>query len=224
MKTVAKTALSSGLGLVVFVLLVFGPAGTFDYWQGWVLLGVFTASTLIPSGYLLGTNPAALERRMHSGPMAETRPVQKAVITVALVTMTAMIVVSALDHRHSWSEVPPAACLTGAALVAIGLCISMLVVIQNGYAAANITVEEGQTLVSTGLYRLVRHPMYLGNVILMLGIPPALGSYWGLLFVIPGLLVLALRIGDEERLLTSELAGYADYTRQVRCRLLPYVW
>ena len=100
----------------------------------------------------------------------------------------------------------------------------MLVIIQNGYAAANVTVEAGQQLVSTGLYGLVRHPMYTGNVVLMLGVPLALGSYWGLLLLVPGILVLVLRIRDEEELLTRELSGYREYTEQVRYRLLPYVW
>jgi protein-S-isoprenylcysteine O-methyltransferase Ste14 len=100
----------------------------------------------------------------------------------------------------------------------------MLVIIQNGYAAANITVESGQQLVSSGLYGLVRHPMYTGNVVLMLGIPLALGSYWGLFLLLPGVLVLVLRIRDEESLLEQELAGYRDYEQKVQYRLLPYVW
>jgi protein-S-isoprenylcysteine O-methyltransferase Ste14 len=109
-------------------------------------------------------------------------------------------------------------------LVALGLGISMLTTIQNSYAAANITVESGQKLVSKGVYSVVRHPMYFGNVVLMIGIPLALGSYWGLLFVLPGLAVLATRILDEEKVLTQRLAGYPDYTRRVRYRLVPYVW
>ena len=100
----------------------------------------------------------------------------------------------------------------------------MLVVVQNGYAAANITVESGQTLASTGLYGLVRHPMYLGDAIMMLGIPLALGSYWGLLFVLPGVAVLVLRIRDEEGLLEQELSGYRGYEQKVHYRLVPYVW
>jgi protein-S-isoprenylcysteine O-methyltransferase Ste14 len=112
----------------------------------------------------------------------------------------------------------------GDVLVAIGLGVAMLVVIQNSYAAANVTVESGQTVVSTGLYGLVRHPMYTGNVILLVGIPLALGSYWGLVFVIPGLVVLAIRIRDEEQLLKHDLAGYRQYTQQVHYRLVPYVW
>ena len=153
-------------GFVFFGVLLFLPAGTFNYWQAWLFIAVFAVSTWIPSIYLLRTNPAALDRRMRAGPAAETRTLQKIVITV----------------------------------------------------------ESGQELVSTGVYGIVRHPMYLGNVVLMVGIPLALGSYWGLLFVIPGVVVLAVRVVDEERVLEQELAGYREYTQNVHYRLVPYVW
>jgi protein-S-isoprenylcysteine O-methyltransferase Ste14 len=223
MKTVGKGLVSATLGLVAFGLMLFLPAGTFHYWQAWVFLAVFALSTWIPSVYLLRTNPAALERRMR-GPLAETRTLQRIVIVVLFICFPAMFVVSALDHRFGWSPVPATVSLVGDVLVAVGLGVAMLVVIQNSYASVNVTVETGQHLVSTGLYRLVRHPMYTGNIILMLGVPLALGSYWGLLFVVPGVIVLALRIRDEEDLLEHELSGYPAYTQQVRYRLVPYVW
>ncbi|WP_102144845.1 methyltransferase family protein [Mycobacterium hubeiense] len=224
MKTLVQTLISAPLGLIVFGLLVFWPAGTFDYWQGWAFIAVFAVATLVPSVYLAVRNPAALQRRMHAGPWSETRTVQKVISVVAFGSLAAMIVVSALDHRFGWSSVPAAVSVVGNVLVALGLSIAMLVVIQNAYAAANITVESGQKVTTTGFYALVRHPMYFGNVIMMIGIPLALGSYWGLLFLIPGLLVLALRIRDEEDLLRQELGGYDEYTQKVRSRLVPYVW
>ena len=219
-----KGLLSAALGLAVFGLLLFVPAGTLHYWQAWVFLAVFAASTWIPSVYLMRTNPAALERRMRAGPIAETRPLQRILITIVFVTFPAMFVVSALDHRFGWSPVPVPVTVIGDALVALGLGIAMVVVIQNGYAAANVTVEEGQTVVSTGLYALVRHPMYTGNILLIVGVPLALDSYWGLVFVIPGLIVLVARIRDEEHLLADELTGYREYAQQVHYRLLPYLW
>ncbi len=224
MKTVGKGLVSATLGVVAFGLMLFLPAGTVHYWQAWVFLAVFSLSTWIPSVYLMRTNPAALERRMRAGPLAETRTLQRILITVVFICFAAMFVVSALDHRFGWSTVPAAIAVIGDVLVAVGLGVAMLVVIQNGYAAANVTVEQGQRLVSTGLCGLVRHPMYTGNVILMAGVPLALGSYWGLVFVIPGLIVLVLRIRDEEGLLDQELRGYREYTQQVRYRLVPYVW
>jgi protein-S-isoprenylcysteine O-methyltransferase Ste14 len=215
---------SASLGLIVFGVLLFVPAGTLHYWQAWVFLAVFAASTWIPSVYLMRTNPAALDRRMRAGPLAESRPLQRMVITAIFICFPAMFVLSALDHRFGWSAVPAAVAVLGDVLVAIGLGVAMLVVVQNGYAAANVTVEAGQTLVSTGLYGAVRHPMYTGNVILMIGTPLALGSYWGLVFLLPGMALLVLRIRDEEQLLTGELSGYREYTREVRYRLVPHVW
>lgn len=224
MKTGVRIIASSVYGLAAVGLLLFLPAGTFSYWQAWVFIGVFTATSIFPTIYLARTNPAALQRRMHAGPRAESRTVQKIVITGAFVDLFAMMIVSALDHRMGWSSVPTWASVLGDVLVVAGLGIAMLVVIQNGYAAATVTVEAGQPVIAGGVYTFVRHPMYVGNVIMMLGIPLALGSYWGLLLVIPGVAVLVFRILDEEKMLTQELSGYREYTRRVRYRLAPYVW
>jgi protein-S-isoprenylcysteine O-methyltransferase Ste14 len=224
MKIALQAAGSSLIGLVVFGALLFWPAGTFNYWQAWIFLAVFAVSTWIAAIYLLGTNPAALERRMRAGPAAESRTLQKVVIAVAFLSAAALLVLSGFDHRFGWSPMPTAVSLAGDVLVAIGLGIAVLAVIQNSYAAANIRVEAEQHVVSTGLYGLVRHPMYVGNLIMLVGIPLALGSYWGLFFVIPGVVVFAVRAVDEEKALTHELAGYREYMRHVRYRFVPCVW
>ena len=206
MKTIVQLAASSIFGLALVGLLLFWPAGTLNYWQAWVFIGVFTAATIIPSIYLARTNPAALQRRMRGGPLAEGRAIQKIVIVGAFLDLFAMMVLSVLDHRMGWSSVPAWVCVLGDVLIAAGIGIAMLVIVQNNYAAATVTVETGQSVASSGLYTFVRHPMYVGNVIMMVGIPLALGSYWGLLLVIPGVLVLVSRILDEEKMLTQELA------------------
>ncbi|GHO88682.1 methyltransferase family protein [Dictyobacter formicarum] len=224
MKTGLQAVGTALIGLVVFGLLLFLPAWTFNYWQAWVFIAVFTLATSLPSIYLALKNPAALERRMHAGPAAETRTVQKVIISIGLLSLPAVMVFSALDHRFGWSPVPAAISVIGDALVAIGLGITMLVVIQNSYAAANITVEAGQKVISTGLYGIVRHPMYVGVLIMMVGIPLALGSWWGLVILIPAIIVLAFRILDEEKMLKQELEGYSEYTQKVHYRLVPYVW
>ena len=224
MKTIPKLLVFGLAELVVFGLMLFFPAGTFNYWQAWAFLVVVLVSAWIPAIYLLRTNPVALQGRMHGGPTAESRMAQKVVIAGLYLSLAAMVVVSVLDHRFGWSPVPTAICLVGDVLVAVGLGVVALVVIQNSYAAATVRVQAGQKVVSTGLYGLVRHPMYTGNVIMMVGIPLALGSYWGLVFVVPGLIVLASRIRDEEKLLREELKGYREYTQSVRYRLVPLMW
>lgn len=228
MQTTFKTALQATLygliGLVVVGALLFVPAGTFDYWQAWVFVGVFALATVIPTVYLARTDPAALQRRMHGGPQAETRTVQKIVILVVFAGLLGMVVLSALDHRFGWSPVPAAVSLIGDVLVVAGIVIGLLVVAQNSYAAATIQVEADQKLATRGLYSVVRHPMYAGNVLLMVGIPLALDSYWALLLVAPIVAVLIFRIRDEEKMLVQDLPGYAEYTQHVRYRLLPYLW
>src|SRR3954467_8884315 len=121
MKTALQALTTSIIGFGVFLLMVFLPAGTFDYWRGWTFIGVFAAATTIPSIYLALTNPAALKRRMQAGPAAETRPLQKVIISVAFLSMGATMVVSALDFRFGWSGVPAAISLAGDVLVAVGL-------------------------------------------------------------------------------------------------------
>lgn len=224
MGAVSKVLVSGLVQTLALASLVFVPAGTFDYWQAWLFLAVFALSAWLPSIWLQVTNPAALQRRMRGGPVAEARPVQKLVMAGLYLSLGAMCVVSGLDHRFGWSTVPAALCVFGSAVVAVGIGAVVLVITQNHFASTTVQVETGQSVVSTGLYGLVRHPMYTANVIMLLGIPLALGSYWALIFVVPGLLVLASRIRDEEALLARELAGYRDYTRKVPYRLVPCVW
>lgn len=164
------------LGLVVFGALLFGPAGTFDYWQAWVFLAAFVSTTIGPTIYLARNDPAALQRRMRSGPLAEGRTIQKFIVIGAFLGFFAMMVLSACDHRYGWSSVPAAVCVIGDVLVMTGLGIAMLVVIQNRYAASTVRVEAGQILASDGLYKIVRHPMYAGNVVMMTGFWPRAGA------------------------------------------------
>jgi protein-S-isoprenylcysteine O-methyltransferase Ste14 len=219
-----QTIASSLFGLVFFGLLLFGPAGTFDYWQAWVFIAVFIVMTVGPAIYWGLRKPEVLRRRLRSGPIAEIRPAQKVATVGIVVTVLAVSVVSALDHRFGWSHVPVAVVMLGNILVVVGLGLAMTVVSQNEFAAATVTVESEQPVISTGLYGVVRHPMYAFASLMILGTPLALDSYWGLLTVIPAVAVFVIRILDEEKALRTELAGYDEYTEKVRYRLLPYVW
>jgi protein-S-isoprenylcysteine O-methyltransferase Ste14 len=219
-----KALATSVLGFVYFGVLLFLPAGTFNYWQAWLFIAVFIATTSGPSIYWAVKRPEVLRRRMSAGPTAETRPAQKIIVTGIYLFSSALFAVSALDHRFGWSQVPTAVVLFGNVLVAVGLGLAMLVVHQNSYAAATIRVEAEQELVSTGLYGLVRHPMYFGALIMLIGTPLALDSYWGLAMLAAGLPILVFRILDEEKALTQELSGYVEYTQKVHHRLVPGVW
>jgi protein-S-isoprenylcysteine O-methyltransferase Ste14 len=223
-KLLIQAVAASLSGLLFFGVVLFWPAGTFDYWQAWVYIAIFTVVSLAPTVYWGLRQPDVLRRRMRSGPIAETRTVQKVATVGILATVVVMSVLSALDHRLGWSNVPTAIVVLGDVLVAFGLAMSLLVVNQNNYAAATITVESQQPVISTGMYGVVRHPMYVGALIMIAGMPLALDSYWALLTFVPAVAVLALRIGDEEKMLRQELTGYEEYTQKVRYRLVPGLW
>lgn len=225
MKLALQSLASALFGLLLFGLALFLPAGTFHYWQGWVFIAVFTVCTLVPSSYLAVRSPAALERRLRAGPTAETRPAQRIIISAAGAAFVAVLVVSALDWRFGWSPVPVWLVVVGNLAVAVGLVGAQLVVVQNHYAGSTIRVEDDQPLVSTGMYGVVRHPLYSASLVMMIGLPPALGSLWGLVVValtFPA--VLVARVVDEEKALVDELAGYREYRARVRYRLIPGVW
>jgi protein-S-isoprenylcysteine O-methyltransferase Ste14 len=224
MKLFVQALAATLSGMVFFGVFLFWPAGTFNYWQAWVFIAIFTAVSSGPTMYWGLRKPEVLRRRMHAGPLAETRAAQKFAIVGTIAMVVATLVVSALDHRFGWSQVPVPVVVMGAILVAFGLGMATMVVNQNSYAAATITVEAEQPVISTGLYGLVRHPMYAGALIMMVGMPLALDSYWGLVTLVPGAAVLALRITDEEKMLREELNGYDEYTHKVHYRLVPGVW
>jgi len=223
-KVAVQGIISGIVGIAALGVALFVPAGTLRYWQGWTFIVVFTACSVLSGVYLAVRHPDAVARRVKVGPSAETRPAQRIIISLTLVAVVAVLVVSALDWRFGWSTVPTAIVIAGDMLVTVGLLGAQLVVVQNNYAGASITVEDGQPLVSTGLYGVVRHPMYSATLVMMAGMPLALGSLWGLVVVALAVPVLVARILDEEKALREGLAGYDDYATRVRRRLVPGVW
>lgn len=224
MRLALRTLVTAVVGIVIFGVVIFGTAGTLDYWQGWAYILVFTVSSNVIGVYLALNDPALLARRLKVGPQAETRSVQKALMAFFYASFLALMVVSALDHRFGWSNVPAWAAVLGNVLVALGLMIDLLVFRENSYGASTVGVMEGQSVISTGPYALVRHPMYVGVLVMVVGVPLALGSYWGLVIAAVNVPLLMLRIVDEEAMLGRELEGYAAYARRVRYRLVPGLW
>jgi protein-S-isoprenylcysteine O-methyltransferase Ste14 len=221
---VISTVKTSVIGLLVFGLLLFLPAWTLAYWQGWVFLIVFAVSTQILGIYLMLKNPVLLERRKRVGPWAEQSITQKIIISFAFITCIALLIFCSLDYRFGWSPVPTFISLIGDALVALGLLINLFVFRENTYVASTVETFAGQKVISTGLYGIVRHPLYVGVLIMMIGVPLALDSWWGLASIALIVPVLIWRILDEESFLKKDLPGYREYTQKVRYRLVPYVW
>jgi protein-S-isoprenylcysteine O-methyltransferase Ste14 len=143
---------------------------------------------------------------------------------LAMLGFIAMLVFPVLDHRFGWSSVPASVSVLGDALIALAFLFIFFVFKENSYGASTIQIAEGQTVVSTGPYALVRHPMYAGALVMLIGTPLALGSWWGLFAVLLILPVLIWRLLDEERFLRQNLAGYAEYQTKVKYRLLPFIW
>jgi len=214
----------SVLSLVVFMAMLFIPAGTLQFWPGWLYGFIFAASTTAISVYFLKHDPKLVERRMKVGPAAEQRPAQKIIMAITLAGFILLIVLPGLDYRWHWSYMPPWLVLAANVVLVLSFAICFIVLKQNSYAASTIRVEADQPVVSTGLYAIVRHPLYSGALLLMLVTPPALGSYWTLLVVFALIPVLMWRLLDEERFLKQNLPGYADYCRTTRFRLIPLIW
>ena len=202
------------IGALALGILLFLPAWTLDYWQAWVFIVVFMSSVDVIGLYLSLKDPELLERRKHIGPAAEQSMAQKMIISVAILANLALLVFCALDHRFGWSPAPPAVSLVGDALVALGLFINLVVFRENSYGASNIQTFEGQRVISTGPYALIRHPMYGGVLVMVIGVPLALGSWWGLAILALTVPVLMLRILDEEKILKKDLPGYAEYAAE----------
>jgi protein-S-isoprenylcysteine O-methyltransferase Ste14 len=220
-----KKALASVLIVVlVMAVVLFVTAGTLDYWQAWTFLAVYLASSLAITLYLMRTDPKLLARRMRGGPTAETEPKQKLIMALTSLGFVALIVLPALDHRFAWSHMPAYVAVAGDVLVALGFIAVLFVFKENSFSSATIELAPDQKVISTGPYALVRHPMYAGALVLLLGIPLALGSWWGLLIVAAMLPALIWRLIDEEDFLAKNLPGYVAYQTNVRYRLIPGLW
>jgi protein-S-isoprenylcysteine O-methyltransferase Ste14 len=220
-----RQAIVQGLSwTLVFGVLIFLSAGTLDYWQGWLFLGTFAASTVGFTLYLALYDRPLLERRMKAGPQHEREWSQKVIVSLILLAFFALIVLSAIDYRFAWSPVAPSMSLLGNAVILLSFLFIFWVTRVNSFAASNIRVEQNQRVIDTGPYAYVRHPMYAGAIWLFVGMPLALGSWWSLGLIVPLMPVLLWRLLDEEKILRRDLPGYTEYMRRVRFRLVPFVW
>src|SRR5690349_5621565 len=205
-------------------LVIFLPAGSLRFWQGWLYWLIFGLMCLVLGLYFARHDPALVARRMQAGPKAEKEPRQKLILACASVTLVALYIVCGLDHRFHWSSVPLWVVLIADVFVILGAYGFYVTFRENSYAASTVTVETGQPVISSGPYASVRHPMYTAALILYVATPVALASWWGLVPAALLVIIIVWRLIDEEAYLARGLPGYADYQRKVTTRLVPGVW
>lgn len=219
-----KTLIGILRTFVMLIIALFAPVWTLHWWQGWACLAAFFVPACAITIWVAKHDPALLERRLKAGAKAEKETGQKIVQGIAAIVFLADFVVPALDHRFAWSRVPVYAELFGDLMMVLGFGIVFAVYRENTFTSGIIEVAENQRVVSTGPYAVVRHPMYSGALIMLFGIPLALGSWWGMLVNVPMTIAIIWRLLDEERFLVEKLPGYAAYRETVKYRLAPRVW
>lgn len=210
----------AGFSLITGALL-FIPAGKFAYWQAWMYLAVLYIPFCFVLVYLLKNAPDLLERRMR---MKEKETQQKKIVLLSYLFFLLAFILPGLDVRLGWSKVPALVSVIAAAGVFLGYMLVFLVFRENRYASRVVEVGESQQVISSGPYALVRHPMYVGTLVMYLLSPLALGSYWAVLPALGLLPVIVARILNEETVLARDLTGYAQYMQKVRWRLIPFIW
>ena len=221
MKLLAEALVKFSLGALMVGALIFLPAGSLGFWQGWLLMGLLFIPMLIAGFVMLFKAPDLLAKRLDA---KEKQAAQKGVLAFSGLMFVGGFVVAGLDHRFGWSRMPVWVTVTGAAVFLLSYALYAEVLRENAYLSRTIRVEEGQTVVDTGLYGIVRHPMYMATILLFLAMPVVLGSWWALLVFASYPAIIVARRKDEEALLEKELAGYCDYQKKVRWRLVPFVW
>ena len=209
------------MAIIVLGLMFFLPAGTFRYWEAWVYCVIIFIPMFFVFLYLLKNDPELLQRRMRT---KERENPQKLIIQLSVFIFFLVFIIPGLDYRFHWSSVPLAVVIIADIIVLAGYLIFFLVIKENTYASRIIEVEKGQKVISTGPYSIIRHPMYLGLLLLYLFSPIALGSFWAIIAFMPLPVLIIFRIFHEERMLAKELPGYKDYMQKVKYRLIPFVW
>ena len=221
MKLAVKGFIKFLFGLVLVGALLFFPAGSFAYANAWLFILLLFVPIFILGVVLLIKSPALLEKRLNS---KEEEGTQKVVVALSGLLFFAGFIVAGLDYRFAWSKVPTWVVVLASVILLVSYALYAEVMRENAYLSRKVEVQEGQKVVDTGLYGVVRHPMYAITIWLFLSIPVVLGSWWSLLCFTPYVIIIAVRIVNEEKVLESGLDGYADYKKRVKYRLVPFIW
>ena len=209
------------LGVVIMGALIFGPAGSFKYWQGWLLMGILFVPMFIAGLVMMAKNPDLLRKRLNA---KEEEKEQKTVVALSGLMFIAAFVIAGLNWRYQWCVLPDWAVWVAAALFLGSYLLYAEVMRENTYLSRTIEVQENQKVIDTGLYGVVRHPMYMATIVLFLAMPLVLASPISFAILLLYIPLIAKRIRNEEAVLEQGLEGYADYKKRVRYKVLPYIW
>ncbi len=221
MKLLIQAILKFLIGILLVGALLFLPAGGFSYWNGWLFAALLFLPMLLLGVVLFIKSPALLEKRLNA---KEKQGTQRGVLALSALIFLGGFVLAGLDFRFGWSRVPLGAVIVASVVLLVAYALYAEVMRENAYLSRTIEVQQGQRVIDTGLYGIVRHPMYAVTLWLFLAIPVVLGSFWALAVFALYIPVLVLRIFNEEKVLTAGLAGYADYKKRVKYRLIPFIW
>lgn len=209
------------MGLLLVGALLFVPAGTLDFVNGWLFIGLLFVPMLILGAVLFIKSPELLKKRLDA---KEKENTQKGVVALSALLFLAGFIVAGLDHRFGWTQVPRWCVLLSSVILLVSYALYAEVMRENAYLSRTIKVQEDQKVIDKGLYGIVRHPMYAVTIWLFLSIPVILGSWWALLCFLPYVAVIVIRITNEEKVLEAGLEGYSDYKKRVKYRIIPFVW
>lgn len=221
MKLLMNALTKVTLGICMMGMLIFWPAGTLSYGKGWLLMGLLFIPMVIAGFVMLAKAPEFLSKRLDA---KEKRDAQKGVLAFSGLMFIGGFVVAGLDYRFGWSDMPAAVTVIASVLFLAAYGLYAEVMRENAYLSRTIRVEEGQTVVDTGLYSIVRHPMYMATLLLFLSMPLVLGSWYALVVFAFYPVIIITRLKDEEKLLEEELSGYPEYMKKVKYRLIPFIW
>ena len=221
MKLLAEALTKFTCGLLLVSLLIFLPAGTLAYTYGWLLIGLLFGPMLIAGFVMLHKSPEFLKKRLDA---KEKQGTQKGVVAFSGLMFIAGFVAAGLDFRFGWSTVPTWVTVTASVLFLTAYALYAEVMRENAYLSRTVKVEDGQKVVDTGLYGVVRHPMYMATILLFLMIPLVMGSWYALIAFAFYPAIIIVRLKDEEDLLTRELPGYAEYKQKVKYKIIPFIW
>lgn len=208
-------------GLLLVGLLLFLPAGSFAYWQGWLLMGILFVPMFAAGLVMMKKSPELLRKRLSA---REEQSEQKTVILLSGLMFLAAFVIAGLNYRFGWIVLPSWVSYAGAVIFLGAYALYAEVLRENAYLSRTVEVQENQKVIDTGLYGIVRHPMYMSTLLLFLAIPLVLGSVISFAVMLSYIPIIAKRIGNEEKVLEEGLSGYREYKNRVRYRVIPFVW